>query len=96
MAKEEKRFTPRRHGYQVGLASILCRYLQGGDWQKIVRILRGVKHPTRIDEIGLDQDTFLEAVLNAHSIRPERYTILGDGLTKYAAMQSMEATGVID
>lgn len=96
MAIEEKRFTPRRHGYQVGLASILCSYLQGGDWQKIVRILRGVKHPTRIDEIGLDQDTFLEAVLNAHTIRPERYTILGDGLTKYAAMQSMEATGVID
>ena len=96
MAIEQKRFTPRRHGYQVGLASILCSYLQGGDWQKILKILRGVKHPTKVEEIGLDKDTFLEAVLNAHTIRPERYTILGNGLTTSAALQSMEATGIID
>ncbi|MHA1989715.1 MAG: sn-glycerol-1-phosphate dehydrogenase [Candidatus Hodarchaeales archaeon] len=83
-----------RHGFQVGLASILCCYLQGGKWQKITNILSEVGHPITASDLKLDKEILLEAMMNAHTIRPERYTILADGLTKKSAEKAMEATGI--
>ena len=47
------------------------------------------------DQIGLDAETVVEALVNAHRIRPERYTILDSGLNRDAAARAAEATGVI-
>ena len=83
------------HGFQVGLGTVIAMYLHGGDWKKILSILQAVKHPLTFQEVGVDRDILIETLLNAHTIRPERYTILGDGLTKKAAINVLEATGVI-
>ena len=82
------------HGYQVGLGTILGMYLHGGDWLKIKNILASVRHPTSFEEIGVDRELLLQTLMHAHSIRKERYTILGDGLTKKAAINAIEMTGV--
>ena len=96
LAYNEKRIQAGRHGYQVGVATIFSTYLQGGNWKKIVHILKAVGHPTSFNKLGFDNDIILEAVTRAHTIRPERYTILGNGLTKQAAMTALEETGVAE
>ncbi len=83
------------HGFQVGLGTVIAMYLHGGDWKKILSILQAVKHPLTFQELGIDRDILIETLMNAHTIRPERYTILGDGLTRKAAVNVLEATGVI-
>ena len=97
LSMKENRFDNSKssHGFQVGLGTVIAMYLHGGEWKKILDILKAVKHPTTFQEIGIDQDILVEALLNAHKIRPERYTILGDGLTKKAVLNVIEATGVI-
>jgi glycerol-1-phosphate dehydrogenase [NAD(P)+] len=37
----------------------------------------------------------IEALIKAHEIRPERYTILDTGLNRIAAVKAAEATGII-
>ena len=51
--------------------------------------------PTTAGQIGLDAETVVEALVNAHKVRPERYTILDSGLNRVAAARAAEATGVI-
>jgi glycerol-1-phosphate dehydrogenase [NAD(P)+] len=82
------------HGEQVGVASILCMFLHGGDhWEKILKSLEVVNAPISFTDLGFDSELVLEAVLMAHTIRP-RYTILGTGLTKTAAQNAIDITGV--
>lgn len=97
LSVKENRFDNSKssHGFQVGLGTIIGMYLHGGDWKKILSILEAVKHPTNFQQIGIDRDILIETLTNAHTIRPERYTILGDGLTKKAAINVLEATGVV-
>jgi len=80
------------HGHQTGLSSILMMYLHGGNWQQIRHILNEVKAPTTLNNLGIDRDIMLEALQKAHKIRPERYTILSEGLTKKAAESAIEMT----
>ena len=48
-------------------------------------------------ELGVTADEVIRALVKAHSIRPERYTILGgSGLTRDAAERLAKVTGVID
>ena len=96
MAETQPSFSTEKttHGFQVGLGTVIGMYLHGGDWKKIINILASVKHPTTFSEIGIDREVLLDAVINAHKIRPERYTILGDGLTKKAALNAIDMTGV--
>ncbi len=56
-------------------------YLHGGDWRGIRDSLRKIGAPTRPAEIGIDDETAVEALLAAQTIRPERFTILDMGLT---------------
>ena len=97
LSVKENRFDNSKstHGFQVGLGTVIGMYLHGGNWQKILSILKAVKHPTTFQELGIDRDILIETLINAHKIRPERYTILGEGLTKKAATNVLEATGVI-
>ncbi len=64
------------HGEKCGLGTILVSELHGMDWQKIRRALKEVHAPTSGAELGLSDEAVVEAIANAPSIRPGRFTIL--------------------
>jgi glycerol-1-phosphate dehydrogenase [NAD(P)+] len=85
------------HGHQVGVAAIVTEYLHSGErgeWADIHDALEDLGAPTTADGLGIDDDTFLEAVTTAHTIR-DRYTILGDGVSEDAAVEAATFTGVV-
>ena len=73
------------HGEKCGIGAIITMYLHGGDWRGIRDSLRKIGAPTTPAEIGVDDETAVEALLAARTIRPERFTILDMGLTREAA-----------
>ncbi len=83
------------HGELCGLGTIVMMYLHGGDWEMIRDALLSVGAPTRAEEMGIGPDVVIEALIKAHEIRPERYTILDAGLNRRAAERAAEATGII-
>ena len=88
---------PAMHGEQCGVGTIMCAYLHGANWELIKDVLHRVGAPTTANELGIDAECIVEALTRAHSMRPERYTILGEsGLTKEAAQRVASVTGVID
>lgn len=87
---------PALHGEQCGVGSIIMMYLHGGDWKKIRQALKTIGAPINAEELGIDLKYIIEALLKAHTIRPERYTILEvSGLTKKTAEKAAKITGVI-
>jgi glycerol-1-phosphate dehydrogenase [NAD(P)+] len=88
--------TPALHGEQCGLGTIMMMYLHGGDWEGIRRALKTIGAPTNVSQMEVTKEEVLEALVKAHDIKPERYTILGyRGLTMEAAEVLAEETGVI-
>jgi glycerol-1-phosphate dehydrogenase [NAD(P)+] len=87
---------PALHGEQCGVGTIMMMYLHGGDWERIRNGLRKLHAPTTAAELGIEDKYILEALLLAHTIRPERYTILGSGLTPEAAERVAKITKVIE
>jgi glycerol-1-phosphate dehydrogenase [NAD(P)+] len=84
------------HGEQCGVGTILMMYLHGGDWEHIRDALKKVGAPTTAKELGIPKKKIIDALCSAHTVRPERYTILGDkGLTPQAATKLAKETGVI-
>jgi len=83
------------HGELCGLGTIVMMYLHGGDWKMIREALRQVGAPITAAEVGLDNDVVIEALIKSHLIRPQRYTILGNGLTKEAAIKAAKTTKLI-
>ena len=73
------------HGEKCGIGAIITMYLHGGDWEGIRDSLKKVGAPTTPAEIGVDDETAVEALLAARTIRPERFTILDMGLTAASA-----------
>lgn len=87
---------PALHGEQCGVGTIMMMFLQGGNWKKIKSVLNKVNAPTTAEELGIDEEYIIEALVQAHNIRKERYTILGDrGLTREAAENIALKTQVI-
>ncbi len=87
---------PSLHGEQCGVGAIMMMYLHGGDWQRVQSALRAVGAPTTAVELGITSEEIVNALVLAHTLRPERYTILGDnGLTRDAAERLARRTGVI-
>ena len=89
--------SPALHGHQVGVGSIVTEYLhsgEGGQWSAIREALDSIDAPTTAEELGIDEETVIEAFTTAHTIR-DRYTILGDGLSEDAAYEAASVTGVI-
>jgi glycerol-1-phosphate dehydrogenase [NAD(P)+] len=83
------------HGEQVGVGAITMMYLHGGDWEAARDALASVGAPTTADELGIDRETIVEALVHAHENKPDRYTILGEGgLTREAAEELVTVTGV--
>ena len=74
---------PALHGEQCGIGSIMMMYLHGGDWEFIRDTLKTIKAPINASQLGIDPQYNIEALTKSHTIRKERYTILGDrGLTE--------------
>ena len=87
---------PALHGEQCGIGTIMMMYLHGGNWKAIKDALEAVNAPTTAAEIGVCDDDIIEALMMAHKIRPERYTILGDnGICRDAAYELAYKTEVI-
>jgi len=86
---------PALHGEQCGVGTIMMMYLHGGDWKKIRDGLKIIRAPTNADELYIEDKYILEALVLAHTIRPDRYTILGTGLTPDAAEKVARITKVI-
>ena len=85
------------HGEQCGVGTIMMMCLHGQNWKFIKESLKKVNAPTTAEELNIDEEYIIEALTNAHNIRRERYTILGDrGLTKKAAENLAIKTGVIN
>jgi glycerol-1-phosphate dehydrogenase [NAD(P)+] len=84
------------HGEQCGVGAIMMMYLHGGDWRRLKTALSTIGAPTTIRELGVTPEAAIRALVIAHSIRPDRYTILGDnGLTREAAEHLATITGVL-
>jgi len=84
------------HGEQCGVGSIMMMYLHGGDWHRIRGALQLIGAPTSAKELGVSREQLIEALVHAHEIRKDRYTILGDrGLTPDAAERLATITKVI-
>ncbi|AIF69475.1 glycerol-1-phosphate dehydrogenase [Palaeococcus pacificus DY20341] len=87
---------PALHGEQCGIGTIVMAYLHGLNWKKIRDTLKRVNAPTNAYELGIEPEYIIEALTIAHTIRPDRYTILGkEGLTKEAAEKAAKITGII-
>ena len=87
---------PALHGEQCGIGTIMMMYLHGGDWKAIQESLKAVQAPTTAKELNIADEDIIEALVMAHKIRPERYTILGDnGISKEAAYELAYKTEVI-
>jgi glycerol-1-phosphate dehydrogenase [NAD(P)+] len=87
---------PSLHGEQCGVGAVMMMYLHGGDWRRLKNALHAIGAPTTARELGATGDEIVNALVQAHSIRPERYTILGDGgLTREAAERLATMTGVV-
>ncbi|MGA1872596.1 MAG: NAD(P)-dependent glycerol-1-phosphate dehydrogenase [Thermoplasmatota archaeon] len=87
---------PALHGEETGVGTIMMMYLHGGDWKRIRNALATIGAPTNAGELGVKDEEVISALLEAHKIRPERYTILGTGLEEKAARKIAGDTGVID
>lgn len=84
------------HGEQCGVGSIMMMYLHGGDWNRIRNALQLIGAPTSAQDLGVTNEQLIEALIRAHEIRKDRYTILGDrGLTPDAAERLASITKVV-
>ncbi len=86
---------PALHGEQCGVGTIMMMYLHGGNWEEVRNALKTIGAPVNASELGIKEEYIIKALLHAHEIRPERYTILGTGLTVEAAENVARITKVI-
>ncbi len=86
---------PALHGEQCGVGTILMAYLHGdSNWKKIRNSLKIIGAPITAKEMGIEDKFIIEALTMAHTLR-DRYTILGEGLSKKDSVDLARATGVI-
>ncbi|MUM64640.1 NAD(P)-dependent glycerol-1-phosphate dehydrogenase [Acidianus infernus] len=84
------------HGELVGVGTIMMAYIHGIKWKEIRKALIRIGAPVTAKQLGVPNEIIIKALTIAHTIRPERYTILGDrGLTWASAEKVARNTGVI-
>lgn len=84
------------HGEQCGVGTIMMAKLHGLDWVAIRESLSVIGAPTSARELGIDDETVIEALVRANAIRPERYTILNkEKLTRDSARALAKVCKVI-
>ncbi|NLL94600.1 MAG: NAD(P)-dependent glycerol-1-phosphate dehydrogenase [Thermoplasmatales archaeon] len=84
------------HGEQCGVGTIMMTYLHGGDWMRIRKALKDIGAPVDAKGINLKEDEVVEALSKMHTIRKDRFTIVGEkGLSPEVARVVAETTLVI-
>jgi glycerol-1-phosphate dehydrogenase [NAD(P)+] len=84
------------HGERVGLGTIMMAKLHGLNWDKIAETLENVGAPTKAQQIKLNEEQVVKALIAARSLRPERYTILSKvRLDNKSAFELAKSVGVI-
>ena len=86
---------PTLHGVQCGVGAIMMMKLHGKKWKSKRDALKTVGCPTSAEEMGIEPKYIVKALTMAHKIRPERYTVLRDGLSKKEAEELATETEVI-
>jgi len=87
---------PALHGEQCGVGSIMMAYLWKANWKSLKDKLQTIGVPTTAQELHVDKDCIIDALVLARDIRPDRYTILNvKNLDKSAAKKLASLTGVI-
>jgi len=85
------------HGEQCGVGTIMMAYLYDADWKGIKATLQKAGAPTTAEELGVEPESVVEALVRAGTIRPERYTILEEKKFSYDSAEKLaRVTGVID
>ncbi len=84
---------PALHGEEVSIGTIVALYLHGRNWKRIKHVQKAIGSPTTAKELGITTDQLIQALTIAHTIRPERYTILGEkGISREAAEEIVRIT----
>jgi len=83
---------PALHGEQCGVGTIMMMYLHGGDWEAIRNALLTIGAPTTAHALGVTDEEVIEALVHAHEIAPERYTVLGDSGLNFEAAEKLAKT----
>jgi glycerol-1-phosphate dehydrogenase [NAD(P)+] len=84
------------HGEQCGVGTIMMAYLYDIDWKGIKDTLQKTGAPATAEELGVDPESIVEALVQACTIRPERYTILDTKKLDYGSAKKLaKVTGVI-
>jgi len=87
---------PAMHGEQCGVGTIMMARLHGMDWKRVKETLGKVGAPTTAEELGIEPEHVVEALVRAGTIRPGRYTILEERRLSYDSAEKLaRATGVI-
>ncbi len=95
-ALESAGVTDVLHGEMCAMGTVISMYLHDDNWQIIREKLENLGVSVRAKDYGITDETVIHALRTAHSIRPERYTILGESDMSYdAAVKALEITGVI-
>jgi len=88
---------PPLHGEAVGVGTIIMASLHGLNWRWIKKMLKAVGAPTTARELGVSEDEVVRALSISPTIRPERYTILGEKQIDYdVAYKLAKSVGVIE
>jgi glycerol-1-phosphate dehydrogenase [NAD(P)+] len=83
------------HGEQCGIGTIMMAALHSLDWENVRRALKDVNAPTTGAELGISDGEIRRALVEAPSIRPDRYTILSKvKLDERTAGELAKKTGV--
>lgn len=85
---------PALHGEECGVGTIMIMYLHRGDWNLIRDTLKKIGAPVCASELGIEIEYIIEALVHAHEIYPERYSILGNGITRKAAKNLVKITKI--
>lgn len=84
------------HGEQAGVGAIMMARLHKLNWRRIKSKLEKTGAPTTAEELGVEPEDVIEALVKAKNIRPERYTILDkEKLTYKSAKTLAKKSGVI-
>src|ERR671917_1062366 len=82
-------------GERVGIGTLMMAKLHGLNWDKIAETLKNVGAPTRAQQIKLNEEQVVKALIAARSLRPERYTILSKvRLDNKSAFELAKSVGV--
>lgn len=87
---------PALHGEQCAVGTIMMMKLHGGNWESTKATLEKIGTPTTASGLGIGSEYIIRALMEAHTVRPDRFTILGEGIDEKTAIEVATTTGVIE